>query len=935
MADAQYFSLGQDPASIRWKIIHTEYISLIFSGEFENQAQRLAVKIDSVCTLTAYSGNRIPRRIPLVIHNRSVISNGVTSWAPRRMEFFSVPPQDSYAGEWMDQLMLHEYRHVVQISALNRGMTRWLGYLLGEQAVATILGLYVPSWFLEGDAVVAETAFSRAGRGRLPSFGMPLKAQVMNRGIYSYDKAVLGSFRDFIPDPYTLGYHLTASSDPVTWQSCLERTARKPLSVTPFSSALRKSIGRNKASYYYATLLDLQEYWSQSTGDPEHESGSISPPPNIYTDYETPRYTQGGDVICYRKRLDDIGRFVRIVPSGGNEEVLFTPGNYMERSLDVNGDLMVWTEYNPDPRWNLRSHSVICCRSLTHGKTWRLTKRSRLFSPDISPDGSSLVAVSIDEQNRSALEVIDMVSGATTGRYLVSDTLFYMTPAWAPDGRSVIAVVTGSKGKGLIRYQPGDNRPVWLLPMDHREIFDPECYGSRIFFTTPAGEADQILALDTSDMTLWRVTSARYGAAQAAVHPEGRRLVYMDYTPSGYALTEKQVMPGTWDLNPLQGTVLPIDPDSLASRYQVMMAGRANPPVNYPVRPYRKGSHLFNLHSWAPLFIDVDNTSIDPGFSVMSQNHLSTLFITAGYQYLPAEGSGKLFTRLSYRGWYPVFDLESNRGRRKINIRDTAGMITPLEWIETNLTTGFRLPLTLRSGKYTWFIQPWLMTGIKFLTPDDPEEYWPLQKRYIHMDGRLYTSRILRSVKRDIYPRWGQMIDIRFMDMTFDPEDCSRILAFQSALYFPGFFCHHAWRLYGGWQQRQADRYFFSGILSRPRGYASGRHEVTSVFSVSYAMPLLYPDISVGSLVYLKRIKTALFLDLGEGTSPGYREDYLSAGCDLSMDVHFLRLPFPADTGIRTIWLPDERKFKLEFLFSVSFDPGDWYGNRREGFCYF
>ena len=51
----------------------------------------------------------------------SVRSNGFVTWTPKRMELIVTPPQDSYAQDWIGQLSLHEYRHVVQISQLDQG----------------------------------------------------------------------------------------------------------------------------------------------------------------------------------------------------------------------------------------------------------------------------------------------------------------------------------------------------------------------------------------------------------------------------------------------------------------------------------------------------------------------------------------------------------------------------------------------------------------------------------------------------------------------------------------------------------------------------------------------------------------------------------------------------------------------------------------------
>ena len=95
---AQYYSTGQDPASLQWRQIRTKNFQLIYPGDFEHKGQYLAnileiVQRNEVKTLTA----KVPR-IPIIIHSRSTTSNGVTVWAPKRIEFYSCPPQTIYPG---------------------------------------------------------------------------------------------------------------------------------------------------------------------------------------------------------------------------------------------------------------------------------------------------------------------------------------------------------------------------------------------------------------------------------------------------------------------------------------------------------------------------------------------------------------------------------------------------------------------------------------------------------------------------------------------------------------------------------------------------------------------------------------------------------------------------------------------------------------------
>ncbi len=107
---------------------------------------------------------------------------------------------------------LHEFRHVVQIDKINENLPELIKLILGQQGTALVFGVHLPWWFIEGDAVVTETALSKFGRGRFPSFLMEHQAQVVEKGVFSYDKAYFGSYRDFVPNHYKLGYYLVGGS---------------------------------------------------------------------------------------------------------------------------------------------------------------------------------------------------------------------------------------------------------------------------------------------------------------------------------------------------------------------------------------------------------------------------------------------------------------------------------------------------------------------------------------------------------------------------------------------------------------------------------------------------------------------------------------------------------------------------------------------------
>ena len=262
---AQYYSVGEDPSGIRWRQINTANFQVIYPSDFEGKAQRMASILEKTYLFAGYSLEHQPKKISVILHTSTVQSNGFAAWAPARVELFPTPHQEVYAQDWLEQLAIHEFRHVVQIDKIGSELPGIFKIILGEQAAAIAIGAYLPFWFLEGDAVVTETALSHTGRGRVPPFEMELRAQSVEKGLFSYDKAYLGSYKDYIPNYYQLGYQMVAGVRSKygvnSWSQVLNQVAHKPLSINAFSRGLKEVTGMNQKMLYNSIFTELKDTW--------------------------------------------------------------------------------------------------------------------------------------------------------------------------------------------------------------------------------------------------------------------------------------------------------------------------------------------------------------------------------------------------------------------------------------------------------------------------------------------------------------------------------------------------------------------------------------------------------------------------------------------------------------------------------------------------
>ena len=923
---SQYFTIGTDPASVRWHQIKTDHFKLIYPVSLEAQSGYIVNAFEYGFSPVSKSLKVTPHKWPVILHNRSVISNALVPYAPKRIEIYTMPPQENYPENWIDQLILHEFRHAAQYTTIDRGLTRALTYVFGQQAVPAVIGLFVPLWFIEGDAVVIETALSNSGRGRMPAFEMKLRSQFVQKGIYSYDKAVNGSYKDFIPDHYELGYLLVGMTrkeyGKEVWGRVMHKTGNMPLMMVPFSHMLYKETGYGKARLYGKITRELRDSWDEE--DSNLTFTSYKPVIKLQSRHYTNRMqavmTGHGQIISRRYSINDLTRIVAI-DSTGSEKVLVTPGAMSDDGISASGDLLCWAEVARDPRWELRKYSVIKTINLETCKIRQLTSKSRYFSPDLSKDGKAIVAVETDEQTNNFLVILSSVDGHLIRKIPVEPGKFPSYPAWAPEGDRIACILNSSKGKTIAITDTISGQFEWLMPFSFTEISKPEFYRDFILFTAAYTGIDNIFALHIGSKILYQVTSSRFGATDAAVSPDGILMCYSNYTSAGYELVTAKLEPGEWTQ---------WDPSDLHS-YELAeaMAGQENfifntedvPDSTYLIKPYRKGLKLFNFHSWAPFSVDVNNMDLNPGVTLLSQNLLGTSYTTLGYEYDLNEEAGKYLLKYSYEGLYPAIDLDMDYGLRRGIHPDSH---IKYKFHELNIAGGLSIPLNwyVRS----WFLgfQPYAGYSYKLLKvvpvpEDDPASKLNNKKVRIHsLDYRVFFYAQSRQSYRDLIPRWGQLLEINYRHTLFDSDTASSVFSTEMVLYFPGLFRHHGFKVYAGYQDRIFINYPYGRLINLPRGYSGIDSDQILSGSISYEFPVFYPDWNIGPVLYLKRLKAGIFYDHTVTFDHEPYQNYNSIGLDLTFDFHLLRLFAPLEAGLRTVYLPGSKSVVFEFLYGIN-----------------
>ncbi len=691
---AQFYVTGDDPGKAKWFSIETDNFKVIYPEGADSLAKTYAGKIEKfripVSLSSGYvSGEGKGIKLPVVIHAYNG-ANGSVAWAPKRMDLFSIP--SAYNPEpmpWSTMLSVHESRHVTQMQF---GLTKALkpgNWIFGEMWNILASLLYPGLSTMEGDAVITETAWTPSGRGRTADF--------LNYYWVAFDH---GDFRKWIdwrfvsqkknaPDYYSLGY-LTLGGFrylydcPEYMSEGYHLAARKPHNLGAFYTTTKKLTGKKFDEAFMEVCDTMYTLWKADAEarKPYIVSEPVTPETRMYTDY-TENLIVGSDIYAIKKGHVNVPTLVRI-DSTGKEHRISTFAYQASRpqwSDELNR--IYWSETKTDARWILETESIIRFMTENSGRKHTLRGDGLLHNP--SPSGGKVAAVRYKIGGRSYLDIIDGSTGMKMDSFAAPDSLQLVETAWI--GSDVYATAVSDNGYGIYLIATDENHDAaWQTVISPQPVMikDFNSYGNELMFTCDRTGVNELYHFNPSDGKLTQKTSTRYGSEDFRYSEDGKWLYYSSQTMNGMRIFRTHadsLMDRTADFTQLYK--YPIA-EKVTAQEKALAKSRGIEEktvirISEPKR-YRKLPHMFNVHSWAPVYVNVDNImsmafdqiwqAASLGATGIMQNRLSTMTGEFGYSahkdpYNKSKWRHSGHARLTYSGFYPILEA-------KIDINDRA-----------------------------------------------------------------------------------------------------------------------------------------------------------------------------------------------------------------------------------------------------------------------
>lgn len=910
----QFYSMGEHPSSTKWNQINTEKFQIIFDENAEENAQKVANILDKVYKYVGQNLEGKPAKISIILQNHTTVSNGFVTLAPKRSEFFTTAPQDNDVIDWLGLLAIHELRHVLQMDNLNQGITKIFSLLLGEQGRGLTFGLTIPLWFMEGDAVGIETALTSAGRGRLPSFEMPFRAQLLEYGSYSYQKASFDSYKSIVPNQYPFGYFMTTyikkHYGKEVWGNVLTRVGRNPLLPFRFSTALKKETGLRTIDLYKKMTNELDSLWRKQANQLNYTRFDvISKSHKLPTHYQFSRIQDENNIISVKTGFDQIPTFVKI-DSIGNEEIIYEPINYNNVSFYANQEKMVWTEKVPDLRWEYRDYSDIKIYDFETKKSYTFLKKTKLFAPVLSPSNELLAAIDYNQVGSCQLVVYDLTAGKQRFFELVAGWNEQIkNPFWLNE-EELIYVHFSEQGNSLKSINIRSQKVTTYISSHSIFMANPSINGDYIFFESSFSGIDNIYAVHVKTKEIYQVTSSKYGASKPCVYKN--QLYYSDYTKDGYQLVKSKIDTSKWKpIHKIKNTSIHYYKPLVEQEGKLNLL-RDIPTNYYEVKRYHKWKHLINLHSWQPVVLnETDDDKVVLGLELKSQNKLSSTILHYRYEDISTKNLKRHEFDIIYNGLYPKIKVTP------FLYKYTNGSLTSGTEYDELIVKGVKGTIQVPFRKIKNHFYHNYIPFFEITTTNQEIRIAEDQGDFTYTPAEVGGEVSIFSPisKRDIVSKWafrGVMSYKQTLDKVF--EDKSFYV--QIGGNIPSFFKHHVLKTSVLYEYFGKENRAFQNKIRMPRGYDRFLLSGTSqALFVDYIFPLLYPDAGIDYLVYFQRIKTSLFFDYVQQA----KQMNYSYGVELKFDTNFLRYSYTMDVGLRFSKPMYKNSLTIEPLFSLSF----------------
>ncbi|MEX0905428.1 MAG: hypothetical protein WD604_10765 [Balneolaceae bacterium] len=775
--DTQYRAPGQN-----WMEINTEQFRLIYPERYHSEAlQSLSILEREYEEIQNKVGGSL-QNVPFIINPENDRSNGFVSPLNFRSEVELAPIRgkdlNPKSGDWLETVLPHELVHALHMSVNPRPSVTGLIGLLSKDFRRSIHSM-APLGLLEGIAVQHEThgTITEYGRGNYPYFYNRFNAVLGTDEEWSMGQLVhISDYSLPFNRHYIGGYEFTSwllkTYGDEIMKEAIEYHFKYP--VLGFGIALRRTTGKYPKTLY-------QEFSSQRKNEEQARLDQLPGHTQVATEIpfsakcrqmQRPYWLDDETIIFYARSCNrPVGFYTWQTGSGQPEllkEVHITEDYQYNLSSERNE--LLYSRYHVSPLYDNLSRGDLHRLDISSGKTTRLTKNKRLFSPDFSGDEISALQT---EAHQQKMVILDGATSEMIREIPKPDSSTVVQAAANPASAGQFVVIGKRKSVQALWFEnirQADSlftrQPDIVFPGG--SVFDSAWHpsGEKMLFVSDHTGTMNVYEYDLSAEQITQITNSRYNAFEASYSPDGENIAYVSQSENERRLyvmsldesMNRIVPPEEWKPGP--GVSDQFD--------RPLIHGESSEISGYTPRPYKTGVSWIRPRAWTPLY-ERQNGYDKFGLNLQSVDVLNS----QAYSLEASHLAERFWFDFNYenKSFYPGFNVSlfnepflgfftvqrDGEQAREFMLRQRRGASVSIP-IRIRLESNARFSSLLFEPEYS-------VAQIRFLNPDSASEtYSDFATRHTLRLWNVFSFG-LRQFTRDIQPNRGMTI---FTDSRID-----------------------------------------------------------------------------------------------------------------------------------------------------------------------
>lgn len=883
-ANLQAQRLGLLPSKTKWQQLTHDSLRVIYPEGNEATAKRVAALMLKFAAADPIVRDGRYKPISVILQPKTNVANGYVGLAPYVSEFYIQPNENPFelgTLPWADLLAIHEYRHVQQVNAVNTGFSHIVKTVLGDLAFAGMYGLATANWLREGDAVYAETKWTEQGRGRLSRFTLPFRDRIRNEKPWSYYVLRNGSYKQYTPDHYPLGYLMVQYGNHVfgedTWDTIYRQAPRMKPIYDPFSGVVKRFSGGSNRQLYLGAMKYFGEEWKRNEGaEVKYPLVPLSEKDlhHAFFDMSYPDVSEDGSIYSVITTFDSTSTIYKISTTGQRTKIVCT-GIQQDPYFDYSHHRLVWTELRFDPRWIREDENVIVVYDEIRSKKINIHPEKGYYMPSLDTTGTKIVALHTDLNGQYQLRILDAITGEVMAQLPNPENLYLGYPVFSPDASDIVATSRNNKGQMcLVRQHISSGEITQITPYSFAIIGKSVVAGSWIYATCGLDELDQVYAINPTDGSFHALSKGNKAHYNPVFSSKENDIICEEYSVTGKKLvriSNEGDIPGrTLSSDDPIGFVAGAEPRNLLSE--------PTTDTTFNIKKYSPWGDAINIHSWIV-------TANDPvwGVELRSDDIMSSTSIAAGYNYNRNNKVYGPYFDVRFGMWFPQVNLGYSKENRNEFTEDG----DKYRSINEEVYAGVVVPLQFTPGVYlrTLQVSSIFHNGVNRLNPSQPNTD---NLHYNYISNRIVFINARRKAYRQPLPSWGQHLDISYAG-NISNATISQWYA-RADLAFPSIRPSHYVLLTGEILEQNLDpgSVQLNSRYAGARGYSVTDDESNYRVGLTYGFPLVYPDFGLGNILYMRRIRLQPFYDIAYTSNPAIPSETLqSAGVEALVDFQF------------------------------------------------